>query len=180
MEPASESISVRSMRLNEVLGGPSIMATTALNKELLFDAIILLFDECNNEFMKTDPLIVSFVSKCECSLKRCPQNGHLLAVTHRSHTKYIIILHRNYYTFLGTGGVVFLLFSVKMVIPELKSLRVNRLDFESKQVIGKGHFGDVELVVEKHTNDVFAMKVLKKDNLLNQRDVLNKIINIIK
>lgn len=81
---------------------------------------------------------------------------------------------------MGTGGVVFLLFSVKMVIPELKSLRVNRLDFESKQVIGKGHFGDVELVVEKHTNDVFAMKVLKKDNLLNQRDVLNKIINIIK
>lgn len=59
-----------------------------------------------------------------------------------------------------------------MVIPELKSLRVNRLDFESKQVIGKGHFGDVELVVEKHTNDVFAMKVLKKDTLLNKRDVI--------
>jgi len=62
-----------------------------------------------------------------------------------------------------------------MVIPELKSLRVNRLDFESKQVIGKGHFGDVELVVEKHTKDVYAMKVLKKDNLLNQRDVLDII-----
>lgn len=59
-----------------------------------------------------------------------------------------------------------------MVIPELKSLRVNRLDFDSKQVIGKGHFGDVELVIEKHTKDIFAMKVLKKDNLLNQRDVI--------
>jgi len=65
MEPAAESISVRTMRLSEVLSGPSIMATTALNKELLFDAIILLFDECNNEFMKTDPLIVNFVNKCE-------------------------------------------------------------------------------------------------------------------
>lgn len=63
-----------------------------------------------------------------------------------------------------------------MVIPELKSLRVNRLDFESKQVIGKGHFGDVELVVEKHTNDVFAMKVLKKDTLLNKRDVIQNFI----
>lgn len=58
-----------------------------------------------------------------------------------------------------------------MTIPELKSLRVNRFDFESKQVIGKGHFGDVELVVEKNTSDIFAMKVLKKNNLLNQRDV---------
>ncbi|KAE9542770.1 hypothetical protein AGLY_002681 [Aphis glycines] len=123
MEPAAESISVRSMRINEVLSGPAIMATTALNKELLFDAIILLFDECNNEFMKSDPLITNFVNK------------------------------------------------FKMAIPELKSLRVNRLDFESKQVIGKGHFGDVELVVEKHTKDIFAMKVLKKDNLLNHRDI---------
>lgn len=65
-----------------------------------------------------------------------------------------------------------LFFAVKMAIPELKSLRVNRLDFESKQVIGKGHFGDVELVIEKHTKDIFAMKVLKKDNLLTQRDVI--------
>jgi len=65
MEPAAESISVRSMRISEVLSGPAIMATTALNKELLFDAIILLFDECNNEFMKSDPLITNFVNKCK-------------------------------------------------------------------------------------------------------------------
>lgn len=59
-----------------------------------------------------------------------------------------------------------------MVIPKLKSLRVNRLDFESIQVIGKGRFGDVELVIEKHTKDNFAMKVLKKHNFLGQKDVL--------
>ncbi|XP_050538665.1 citron Rho-interacting kinase-like [Daktulosphaira vitifoliae] len=123
MEPAAESISVRSMRLNNTLMGPIIMSNTTLNKELLFDSIILLFDECNNEVMKSDPLIANFVNK------------------------------------------------FKMVIPELKSLRVNRLDFESKQIIGKGHFGDVELVVEKHTNNIFAMKVLKKDNLINQKDI---------
>lgn len=44
------------------------MATTGLNKELLFDAIILLFDECNNEFLKTDSLISDFVNKCEYSI----------------------------------------------------------------------------------------------------------------
>lgn len=69
MEPASESISVRSMRLHEVVCGPTIMAATSLNKELLFDAIILLFDECNNDPMKSDPLIASFVNKCECCAK---------------------------------------------------------------------------------------------------------------
>jgi len=83
----------------------------------------------------------------------------------------VCVVEQDYTVFFS-----FLFVLVKMVIPELKSLRVNRLDFESKQVIGKGHFGDVELVVEKHTKDVYAMKVLKKDNLLNQRDVLEIII----
>lgn len=68
MEPSSDPISVRSMRLGEVLVGPTIMDTTTINKELLLDAIILLFDECNNEYMKTDPLIANFINKCECLL----------------------------------------------------------------------------------------------------------------
>lgn len=65
MEPADDSISVRSVRLGEVLSGPTIMANTTFNRELLFDAIILLFDECNNEFMKNDSLIENFVQKCK-------------------------------------------------------------------------------------------------------------------
>ncbi|XP_050433505.1 citron Rho-interacting kinase-like isoform X2 [Adelges cooleyi] len=119
MEPSNDSICVRSMRLDSMLNGPTIMSSRALDKELLFDSITLMFDECNNDVMKRDPSIASFLDK------------------------------------------------FKMVVPELKSLRVNRLDFESKQVIGKGNFGEVELVVEKHTNDIFAMKVLKKDNFDN-------------
>lgn len=66
MEPAAESISVRSMRLNEVISGPAIMATPTMNKELLLDAIILLFDEYNNAFTKPDPLISNFLDKCKC------------------------------------------------------------------------------------------------------------------
>lgn len=65
MEPAVEPISVRSMRLSDVLCGPTIMASTTFNKELLLDAIILLFDECNNELMKNDTMIANFVNKCK-------------------------------------------------------------------------------------------------------------------
>lgn len=74
MEPAADSISVRSMRLNEVISGPAIMTNATMNKELLFDAIILLFDEYNNAFIKTDPLISTFLDKCKCfidKLSRC-------------------------------------------------------------------------------------------------------------
>ena len=54
---------------------------------------------------------------------------------------------------------------------KLKKLRVSASDFDVKGVIGRGHFGEVKVVREKSTNDVFAMKVMKKDEILKQSDV---------
>lgn len=45
---------------------------------------------------------------------------------------------------------------------DLERLRVNITDFEIKCVIGRGHFGEVHLVKEKQTGDLYAMKTLKK------------------
>lgn len=45
---------------------------------------------------------------------------------------------------------------------ELERLRVNATDFEIKGVIGRGHFGEVHLVKEKQTGDLYAMKTIKK------------------
>lgn len=45
---------------------------------------------------------------------------------------------------------------------QIKHLRVNIGDFEIKDVIGRGHFGEVHLVKEKQTGDVYAMKTLRK------------------
>lgn len=52
------------------------------------------------------------------------------------------------------------------VLRELKSIRVNTGDFELKKVIGRGYFGEVHLVKEKQTNDVYAMKIVKKSDCL--------------
>ncbi|CAH1802517.1 unnamed protein product [Owenia fusiformis] len=56
-------------------------------------------------------------------------------------------------------------------INNLKQLRINLTDFEAKKVIGRGHFGDVEVVREKQTGDIYALKVLRKMDTLNQHDV---------
>ncbi|XP_066144839.1 citron Rho-interacting kinase-like [Euwallacea fornicatus] len=45
---------------------------------------------------------------------------------------------------------------------EIKMLRVNISDFEIKNIIGCGHFGEVHLVKEKQTGDVYAMKTIRK------------------
>ncbi|CAH1118647.1 unnamed protein product [Phaedon cochleariae] len=47
-------------------------------------------------------------------------------------------------------------------IKEIKQLRVNISDFEVKNVIGRGHFGEVHLIKEKQTGDVYAMKTIRK------------------
>lgn len=47
-----------------------------------------------------------------------------------------------------------------------------RLDsFNTIKVIGKGSFGKVFLVREKETNEMFALKVLKKDNIIKRNQV---------
>lgn len=48
------------------------------------------------------------------------------------------------------------------IIYNLKHIRVNITDFEIKDVIGRGHFGEVHVVREKQTGDIYAMKTIKK------------------
>lgn len=70
------------------------------------------------------------------------------------------------------GYVISMRFIVdRPMISELKMLRVNISDFEVKHLIGRGHFGEVNVVKEKFTGDIYAMKTLKKDITLKYRDI---------
>jgi len=59
----------------------------------------------------------------------------------------------------------------KPVIDEIQKLRLKISDFEIKKTIGRGHFGEVHVVREKVTGNVYAMKVLKKNETLSQDNV---------
>ncbi|XP_068623643.1 citron rho-interacting kinase-like [Battus philenor] len=48
-------------------------------------------------------------------------------------------------------------------LAELRRARVCYSDFQSLQVIGRGHFGEVHMVREKETSDVYALKILRKE-----------------
>ncbi|XP_068017863.1 citron Rho-interacting kinase [Melanerpes formicivorus] len=56
-------------------------------------------------------------------------------------------------------------------IAELRELQPSVKDFEVKSVVGCGHFGEVKVVREKFTGDVYAMKVMSKESLLAQEHV---------
>ncbi|XP_055318585.1 serine/threonine-protein kinase Genghis Khan isoform X2 [Sitodiplosis mosellana] len=59
---------------------------------------------------------------------------------------------------------------VKPVIQLIKNLRLSRDDFEVLKVIGRGAFGEVCVVRMTSTNQVFAMKILNKWEMLKRAE----------
>lgn len=67
--------------------------------------------------------------------------------------------------------------SVRPIVEETRQLRVNVDDFVIKALIGKGYFGNVHLVVERQTADVYAMKKIKKSVVTTsqvERDIMSR------
>uniref|UniRef100_A0A6J0V6Z9 Citron Rho-interacting kinase n=1 Tax=Pogona vitticeps TaxID=103695 RepID=A0A6J0V6Z9_9SAUR len=56
-------------------------------------------------------------------------------------------------------------------ISELRELQPSVKDFEVRSLVGCGHFAEVQVVREKATGDVYAMKVMSKGMLLAQDKV---------
>lgn len=59
-------------------------------------------------------------------------------------------------------------FTVKPVVTKAKALRLQKEDFELLKVIGRGAFGEVAVVRMRHTERVFAMKILNKWEMLKR------------
>jgi citron Rho-interacting kinase len=53
----------------------------------------------------------------------------------------------------------------------LRELQPSARDFEVRSLVGCGHFAEVQVVREKATGDVYAMKIMKKKALLAQEQV---------
>lgn len=62
------------------------------------------------------------------------------------------------------------LFAVKPVAQCVKSLRLSRDDFEIIKVIGRGAFGEVCVVRMKQTDNIYAMKILNKWEMLKRAE----------
>ncbi|KAK7103526.1 hypothetical protein V1264_018406 [Littorina saxatilis] len=56
------------------------------------------------------------------------------------------------------------------VATTVKNLRLQRDDFETLKVIGRGAFGEVAVVKEKTTGNVYAMKILNKWEMLKRAE----------
>ncbi|XP_066515715.1 citron rho-interacting kinase isoform X2 [Hoplias malabaricus] len=57
------------------------------------------------------------------------------------------------------------------VVAELRQLQPGKKDFEVRGLVGRGRFAEVQVVKEKSTGDVYAMKVMDKNCLRTQDNV---------
>eukprot|EP00128_Syssomonas_multiformis_P001641 Colp12_sorted_trinity150504_noHs@22626 len=55
----------------------------------------------------------------------------------------------------------------------MKRSRIDRSHFTSVKIIGQGGFGEVRLVKEKSTGDIFAMKIINKNEMLARNEFKN-------
>ncbi|KAG1927744.1 serine/threonine-protein kinase MRCK beta [Pimephales promelas] len=60
--------------------------------------------------------------------------------------------------------------SMKPFTTTVKEMRLHRDDFEMLKVIGRGAFGEVAVVKMKHTERVYAMKILNKWEMLKRAE----------
>ncbi len=97
--------------------------TTSFSTETLLDALICLYDECQNSSLRRDKTISNFLDYS------------------------------------------------KDIIEKIKSLRLCRNDFEILKVIGRGAFGEVAFVRMKNTENIYAMKILNKWEILKRAEV---------
>lgn len=59
------------------------------------------------------------------------------------------------------------------IVKETKEQRANINDFNIKDLIGKGFFGEVHLAIEKVTRDVYAIKKIPKTAFAQSKEERN-------
>lgn len=60
----------------------------------------------------------------------------------------------------------------KDYVDKLRELRLNKNDFDILKVIGRGAFGEVAFVRMKNTENIYAMKILNKWEILKRAEVI--------
>lgn len=160
MDVGVESITARIQRLTSLLNKSFVEKRNDANsscliaRETLLDALLLLYDECNNEFLMKDPLIADFVDKCRYFQFVAPK----ASFSHRLRWK-------------------FCLFADRSTILQIRDLCLSINDFETVKIICKGRFTEILVAKEKSNGNVCVLKKIRKSDILNLQEVFIKFLD---
>lgn len=107
--------------------------------------------------------MTAFVQDCSFALIRRSRNIDVFV--NRCMLLFFAVAINSREVFL-TLFLHYLLISVNEAIKLISNLRLKGTDFQCIQVIGRGSFGEVQLVRHKKSKKVYAMKVLNKNEMV--------------
>lgn len=122
-------------------------------------------------YYTTNAVILLFVGRKLCQISSNSVSSkhycmrHLIVVTTNK-----VALPRRKKNNSSPRCLSFLLSSVKPVASCIKTLRLTREDFDIIKVIGRGAFGEVCVVRMRQTDNVYAMKILNKWEMLKRAE----------
>lgn len=121
-----------------------------INVESLLDALIIFYDECCHSSLRREKTVSDFLDLCEYDC-------------------IVVLLRLNILIYINACFVNKYIL-VKNIVTVIKDLRLTKNDFEVIKTIGRGAFGEVCLVRMKNCNEIFAMKILNKWEMLKRAE----------
>lgn len=90
---------------------------------------------------------------------------------HKNPFSFLAFIKMKVFEALYLPGSRSSMFADSNTIAELQELQPSAKDFEVRSLVGCGHFAEVQVVRERATGDIYAMKVMKKKAVLAQEQV---------
>lgn len=123
--------------------------------ETLLDVLVVLFDECCSSNLRREKTVTEFVEygKPQILLRHF---SHLLSIKFVPHCSLRYVHCRLCKILLVSklknvsAKMKLFYFSVKPVVSRIKNLRLQREDFETLKIIGRGAFGEVITIQYSH------------------------------
>lgn len=103
----------------------------------------------------------------DCQLRRC-QEQHESRQNRHTHQ-----IHRTMFESSPSPQLILFLILDQDLVHQIKTLRLNRSDFAVVRKLTKGQFGQI-MIVRSKTGAVFAMKTLRKLEMLRHPEVTLK------
>lgn len=127
----------------------------------LLDTVTALVADCDHDSVKRIKNIEAYTSRCKLNSSIAKILLIIMIILLNCYLPYKLILFSisNQY-YLTDGGLA----------KEIIDLRMKPQDFNVIKVIGRGAFGEVQLVRHKYNNKVYAMKRLSKFEMIKRPD----------
>ena len=133
---------------------------SVINVDCLLDAVQSVVDDCDHPAIRKIKNVDAFVTRCKYTPYYLKIAQPILEFILSNLSAYLYLIY-------------LLMFADNTICDAVSNLRMRASDFTMIKVIGRGAFGEVQLVRHKTNKKVYAMKLLSKYEMVSKNTFCN-------